>query len=51
MSNLANHFDLEVKGLMYGFQYDYMKNKYGTNSKLLFGDITSLMYEIKTGDV
>ena len=27
--------------------YDYIKNKYGNNSRLLFTDTGSLMYEIK----
>ena len=31
---------------MYEFHYDYIKNKYVNNSKILFTD--SLMYEIKT---
>ena len=35
------------KVLMYKFHYDYIKNKYGNNSKLLFIDTYSLMYEIK----
>ena len=39
------------KVLMYEFHYDYIKNKYGNNSKLLFADTDSLMYEIKTEDV
>ena len=33
------------------FHYDYVKNKYGNNSRLLFTDIESLMYQIKTKDV
>ena len=37
--------------LMHEFHYDYMKNKYGNNSTLLFTDTDSLMYEIKTEDV
>ena len=37
--------------LMYEFHYDYTKNKYGNNSRLLFTDTNSLMYEIKTEDV
>ena len=36
---------------MYEFHYRYIKNKYGNNSKLLFRDTDSLMYEIKTADV
>ena len=36
---------------MYEFHYDYIKNKYRNNSRLLFTDTNSLMYEIKTEDV
>ena len=36
---------------MYKFHYDYIKNKYGSNSRLLFIDTDSLMYEIKIEDV
>ena len=39
------------KALMYEFYYDYIKNKYENNSRLLFTDADSLMYEIKTEDV
>ena len=39
------------KVLMYEFHYDYIKNKYGNNSRLLFTDTDSLMDEIKTEDV
>ena len=39
------------KVLIYEFHYDYIKNKYGNKSKLLFTDTDSLMYEIKTEDV
>ena len=39
------------KVLMYQFHYDYIKNKYGNNSRLLITDSDSLMYEIKTEDV
>ena len=31
------------KVLMYEFHYDYIKNKYGNNSKLLFTDTDNLM--------
>ena len=37
--------------LMYEFYYDYTKNKYGSNSRLLFTDTDSLIYEITTEDV
>ena len=36
---------------MYKFHYDYIKNKYGNNSRLLFTEANSLMYEITTEDV
>ena len=39
------------KALMYEFYYDYITNKYENNSRLLFTDADSLMYEIKTEDV
>ena len=38
------------KVLMYEFNYDYIKNRYGNNSRLLFPGTDSLMYEIKTED-
>ena len=38
------------KVLMYEFHYDYIKNNYGNNSRLLFTGTDSLMYEIKTED-
>ena len=38
------------KILMYEFHYDYIKNKYGNNLRLLFTDTGSLMYEIKIED-
>ena len=36
---------------MYEFHYGYIKNKYGNNSRLLFTETNSLMYEIKTKNV
>ena len=39
------------KVLTYEFHHDYVKNKYGNKSRLLFTDTDSLMYEIKTEDV
>ena len=35
---------------MYEFRHDYIKNKYGNNSRLLFTDTDGLIYEIKTED-
>ena len=35
---------------MYEFHYDYIKNKYGNDWRLLFPDTDSLMYEIKSED-
>ena len=37
--------------LMCEFRYDYIKNKYGNNSRLFYRDTDSIMYEIKTEDV
>ena len=39
------------KVLLYKFHYDYIKNKYGNNSRLLFTDTDSFMHEIKTEGV
>ena len=39
------------KILMYKFHYLYIKNKYGSDSRLLFTDTATLMYEIKTEDI
>ena len=33
------------KILMYEFHYDYIKNKYSNNSRLLFTDTNSFMYD------
>ena len=38
------------KILMYEFHYDYIKNKYDNNSRLLFTDTDRLMYQIKFED-
>ena len=35
------------KVLMYKFHYDYIKNKYGNDSRLLFTGSDSLIYETK----
>ena len=36
---------------MYEFHYNYIKNKHGNNSRLLFTDTDSSIYEIKGEDV
>ena len=36
---------------MYKFHYDYIKFKYGNNSRLFFTDTDSLMYKMKMEDV
>ena len=43
-------FDL-IKVLICKFHYDYIKNKCGNKSRLLFTDTDSLMHKIKTEDV
>ena len=37
--------------LMYEFHYDSIQNKYGKNSRLLFTDTDTLLYETKTEDI
>ena len=39
------------KVLMYDFHYNFIKERYGSNARLLFTDTDSLCYEIKTDDV
>ena len=36
---------------MYAFHFDYIRNKYVNNSRLLSTDTDNLMYEIRTEDV
>ena len=43
-------FDLS-KCLMYGFHYNYIKERYGQKARLLFTDTDSLCYEVETKDV
>ena len=40
-----------IKVLICEFYYNYFKNKYSNNTRLLFTDTDSLVYEIKTEDV
>jgi len=39
------------KTVMYEFQYDYIKPKYGGSAKLMYMDTDSFVYYIKTEDV
>ena len=39
------------KVLIYKLHYDYIKHKYGNNSRLLLTETKSVMYEIKTEDI
>jgi hypothetical protein len=39
------------KTLMYDFHYECIKQKYGENARLLFRDMDSMCYEIKTEDL
>ena len=39
------------KATMYWFYYDYIKNKYGNKSRLLFEDTDRLVYEIEPENV
>ena len=36
---------------LYEFHYDYIKNKYGNKSRLLFTDTERMVYEIETENV
>ena len=40
-----------IKLLMFEFHYDYIKNKYGNYSRLLFTDIDCLENKTKTADI
>ena len=43
---------LELRNVpMFEFYYDYMKNKYGNKSRLLFTDTDSLIYKTETENV
>ena len=43
--------DLRKVLLMYEFNYQYIKNRYGNKSKLSFTETDSLKYKIKIEDV
>ena len=52
---LPNYVGFTILGLskllVYQFHYDYMKHKYGPTAKLLFTDIDSISFEVKTEDI
>ena len=47
---LASPFLDLSKYHMYNFHYGFIKNRYGSDAKLLFTDTDSLCYEIATED-
>ena len=51
MENVRNSINVRlVSNKKDCFYYDYIKNKYRDNSRLLFTDTDSLMYGIRTED-
>ena len=41
----------QSKTVMYEFWYDYVKPKYGENTKLFYMDTESLIVQVKTEDI
>ena len=55
LMNKPNYLGLSIldlsKTVIYEFQYDYVKSKYGKKAKLCYVDADSFLVQIKTNDV
>ena len=55
LMNKPNYLGLSIldlsKTVIYEFQYDYVKSKYGEKSKLCYVDADSFIVQIKTNDI
>ena len=55
LMNKSNYLGLSIldlsKTVIYEFQYDYVKSKYGEKTKLCYVDADSFIVQIKTNDI
>ena len=55
LMNKPNYLRLSIldlsKTVIYEFQYDYVKSKYGEKAKLCYVDADSFIVQIKTNDI
>ena len=52
VTNFGNGIDVyRIDSFEFEFHYDYIRNKYGKNSKLLFTGTLILMFKIKKEDI